>query len=105
MKANYRTLAPIFGALAFALLGVSNCAATCVATVRPAASHSGLHFQPGQIRLLPAAFFKDDDWDHHDESIVGFWRQNLVSKGTEGVPDGTVLENGFRRRIATTQKS
>src|SRR5579875_2067281 len=81
-------------ALAFALLGVSNCAATCVDTGRATASHSSLHFQPGQIRLLPAAFFKDD-WDSAGEPIVGFWRQNLVSKGTEGVPDGKVLENGL----------
>lgn len=95
MKANYRTLAPMFGALAFALLGVSNCAATCVATGQPTASHSSLHFQPGQIRLLPAAFFKDDDWDRHDEPIVGFWSQQLVSRGTEGVTDGTVLEKGL----------
>ena len=93
MKANYRILVPAFGALA--LLGVSTCAATCVATGQPTASHSSLHFQPGQIRLLPAAFFKDDDWDHHDDAIVGFWRQQLVSKGTEGVPDGTVLEKGL----------
>lgn len=97
MKANYRTWTSMFGALAFALLGVSNCAATCVATGRPAASHSSLYFQPGQIRLLPAAFFNDDDGDHHDhgETFVGFWRQNLVSEGTEGVTDGTVLENGL----------
>jgi hypothetical protein len=85
----------MFGALAFGLLGVSNCAATCIGTGRGTASHSSLHFQPGQIRLLPAGFFKDDDWDHHDDAIVGFWRQELVSKGTEGVPDGTVLENGL----------
>lgn len=95
MKANYRTLAPMFGALAFALLGASNCAATCVATGGPAASHTSLHFQPGQIRLLPTAFFKDDDSESVGEPFVGFWRQNLVSKGTEGVPDGTVLENGL----------
>ena len=95
MKATYRTLSPMFGALAFALLGVSNCTATCVATTGPAASHSSLHSQPGQIRLLPAAFFKDDDSDSGGEPIVGFWRQNLVSKGTEGVPDGKVLESGL----------
>lgn len=95
MKANYRKLAPMLGALAFALLGVSNCAATCVDPVRTAAPHSSLHFQPGQIRLLPAAFFKGDDWNSADEPIVGFWRQSLVSKGTEGVPDGKVLENGL----------
>ena len=95
MKANYRTLAPMFGALAFALLTVSDCAATCVDTGRQAASHSSLHFEPVQIRLLPAAFFKDDDRDSGGEPIVGFWRQDLVSKGTEGVPDGTVLENGL----------
>lgn len=93
MKANSRTLAPIFGALAFALLGVLNCAATCVSTGRPTVSHSGWHFQPGQIRLLPAAFF--DDSDSVGEPIVGFWRQNLVSKGTAGITDGTVLENGL----------
>lgn len=28
-------------------------------------------------------------------SIVGFWKVKLVSKGSSGIPDGTVIDNGF----------
>ena len=37
--------------------------------------------------------------DHDDsvDGIVGFWSVTFVSKGTPGVPDGTVFENGFQQ--------
>lgn len=29
------------------------------------------------------------------ESIVGFWRYAMVSQGTDGIPDGTIIDQGF----------
>ena len=35
--------------------------------------------------------------DDSVDGIVGFWRVTFVSKGTPGVPDGTVLNDGFQQ--------
>jgi hypothetical protein len=37
------------------------------------------------------------DRDDSVDGIVGFWSVTFVSKGTPGVPDGTVFENGFQQ--------
>src|SRR5215472_8010003 len=37
------------------------------------------------------------DRDDSVDGIVGFWRVTFVSKGTPGVPDGTVFDEGFQQ--------
>jgi hypothetical protein len=54
-----------------------------------------LYSHPGRIQLLPVAFLAKDDRDNDDASIVGFWHQKLVSKGSAGIEDGTVLDDGL----------
>ncbi len=94
MKTSYKMPAIVFGVLTFALSFVPNCAAQCGSGVHPRLAHSKLHSLSGQIRLLPAAFVTDDDWDHHDEAIVGFWHQQLLIPGTNGAPD-TVADDAL----------
>jgi hypothetical protein len=97
MKINYRTPAGIFGVLAFALSFVPNCAAQCLGGFQPRLTHSNWHSQVGRVQLLPAAFVAKDDGDNDkdDATIVGFWHQKLVSKGSTGIPDGTVVDDGL----------
>jgi hypothetical protein len=47
-------------------------------------------FGPGPLLLVAV---RDDTVD----PIVGFWRVTYVSKGTPGLPDGTVLDAGFQQ--------
>ena len=43
---------------------------------------------------LPASFALRDD-DSEDASIVGLWQVTFTSKGTSGIPDGTVVDAGY----------
>jgi len=47
-------------------------------------------FGPGSPLLVA-------DRDDSVDRIVGFWRVKYVSKGTPGVPDGTVFDNAFQQ--------
>ena len=47
-------------------------------------------FGPGSPLLVA-------DRDDSVDGIVGFWRVTYVSKGTPGLPDGTVLDDGFQQ--------
>ncbi len=106
MKINYGMLAATLGALGFALSLAPSGAAQCLGGSQPRLTHSNWRSQLGQVQLLPAAFVpKDDgdDRDDHDASIVGFWHQQLVSKGTAGVKDGTVLDDGLAQWHSGTE--
>jgi hypothetical protein len=39
--------------------------------------------------------FANDFWGQDDAAIVGLWKIRFISKGTAGVPDGTVLDDGY----------
>lgn len=97
MKTRYGRLAIAFGALTVALSFVPNCAAQCGASPEPKALHKNSWFtQPGQIRLLSAAFKPvDDDIPGGEPSIVGLWHVKLLSKGNPGITDGTTLDAGY----------
>jgi hypothetical protein len=47
-------------------------------------------FGPGSLLLVA-------DRDDSVDGIVGFWRVTYVSKGTPGLPDGTVLDEAFQQ--------
>jgi hypothetical protein len=95
MKANYRTLALGFVALALSLSLVPNSVAECggtrLAKIRP----SSWQFQPGQARLLQAAYVTVSDRRGDSNSIVGFWHVKFIAKGSPGLPDGTEIDAGY----------
>ncbi len=98
MKTSYRTWAgTLFGAFILAALSVANCGAQCLGGSQPRLASPSSYSHPGQVQFLPAAFVPKDDGDNDkdDVTIVGFWHQKLVSKDTNGVPDGTVLDDGL----------
>ena len=47
-------------------------------------------FEPGSPLLVA-------DRDDSVDGIVGFWRVTFVSKGTPGLPDGTVFDEGLQQ--------
>jgi hypothetical protein len=95
MKTAQRLLVAALGVLVPALLVPAHSTAQCLAGSGARIAHTSLFFQPGHIRLLPAAFAETPDSDKAEASIVGFWHQKLISEGTEGVKNGTVLDNGL----------
>jgi hypothetical protein len=96
MKATYsRIFTAILGAVALTLLAVPNCAAECGGIGQPVRLHSSWRPQPGDIRLLPAAFVPADDNDGVDYSIVGLWHVKFVSEGSAGITNGTEIDAGY----------
>ena len=95
MKTAQRLFVTALGVLVPALLVPTGSSAQCLGSFGARAAHTSFFLQPGQIRLLPAALLVDDDANGNDPSIVGFWHDKLVSRGTKNVPDGTVLETGL----------
>ena len=91
MKTIIRISLTVLGMLVPALL-TSNCYAQCGGG-RPV--HTGLSIRLGHAQLLPAAFVpvENDDGGHNNPVIVGFWHQQLISEGSNGIPDGTVVDD------------
>jgi hypothetical protein len=97
-KAMFRTA--ITGTLAMVSLAVglvTEASAGCpnlpgfkAGAVQPISWQGKGEFEPGSPLLVA-------DRDDSVDGIVGFWRVTFVSKGTPGVPDGTVLNDGFQQ--------
>lgn len=49
----------------------------------------------GPSRLTPASLSRAAGEKGSDDRIVGFWKVKFVSEGNSGIPDGTVIDNGF----------
>jgi hypothetical protein len=82
----------VLGLISPALLAPS-CYAQCGAGK---AIHTGFSIQLGDTQLLPATFVRVGDRDRQDgdnPGIVGFWHQQLISQGSSGIPDGTVVDD------------
>lgn len=96
MKTKQRLLFPALGIVA-AVLIAPNCSAQCLGGFHSKATHTSLFLQPGQAQLAPAFFADENDRDHDrdDRLIVGFWSQKLISEGSNGIKDGTMLDNGL----------
>lgn len=95
-KAVFKTV--ITGTLAIALVGmglVTEARAGCGSLDR----HKVGALQPmswqatGEFRPVPLLLIADRD-DSVDR-IVGFWKFKFVSEGSAGIPDGTVIDDGF----------
>lgn len=95
MKTSYRTLILAFAGLASALLLGFNANAEC-GFYRPHVSPSSWQPQVASPRLLNAGFvLAADDNDKDQPTMVGLWKQIWISKGSEGIPDGTEVEAGY----------
>jgi hypothetical protein len=92
MLTSYRTLAGTFGALVFTLFLVPNASAGCGGIGQPLPSHISWHSQVGNAQLAPASLLMVSDGE---AGIVGFWHVKFVSKGSEGIPDGTEIDAGY----------
>ena len=57
--------------------------------------HTGLVLRLGHAQLVRAAFVpvEDDEWNREHPVIVGFWHQQLISEGSSGIKDGTVVDD------------
>ncbi len=91
MKTIFRISLTILGTLVPALFA-PNCYAQCGGG-RPA--HTALSIRVGSAQLVPAAFapVEEEDWGRDHPAIVGFWHQQLISEGSAGIPDGTVVDD------------
>ncbi len=97
-KAMFRTA--ITGTLAMVSLAmglVTEASAGCpnlpgfkAGAVQPISWQGKGEFEPGSLLLVA-------NRDESVDGIVGFWRATWVSKGTPGLPDGTVLGDGFQQ--------
>ena len=78
------------GLVTEASAGCPNLPAFKAGAAQPISWQGKGEFGPGSPLLVA-------DRDDSVDRIVGFWRVTLVSKGTPGLPDGTVLNDGFQQ--------
>ena len=95
-KAIFKTA--ITGTVAMVLLGmglVAEASAGCgnleglkADAIQPMSGQETGQFRPVSLLLVA-------DREDSVDRIVGFWKVKLVSEGNPGIPDGTVLDDGF----------
>ena len=105
-NATRKDLARTLLKAAAATLGLLVCATVFIQTARAdCGSHTntGQKLMPGLAQrplLKPAAYrlaalavaARDDD---NDAAIVGMWKVQFVSEGTNGIPDGTMIDSAY----------
>ena len=97
-KAMFRTaITGILAMVSLALGLVTEASAGCVnppgfkaGAFQPISWQRAGEFGPGSPLLVA-------DLDASVDRIVGFWRVTYVTKGTPGLPDGTVLDDAFQQ--------
>lgn len=82
-------LLPSLGMLAFTLTALPAAHAQC-ATLPKGIHPTAMNLLTLEPRLMTAAL---TDGEEYTPSIVGMWHAKLISKGTPGIPDGTVIDN------------
>lgn len=94
MKAMYRGLIVVLAVATVALALAPMAAAEC------GSLNAGTN--PGAL-LKPQAWNGSDDLSaslmlvSDNDPVVGFWKVKLTAKDTPGIPDGTVLDDGFQQ--------
>jgi len=76
------------GLVAEASAGCANFEGYNAGAIQPLLWQGTDQFGPGSLVLIA-------DRDSSVDRIVGFWKVKLVSEGNPGIPDGTVLNDGF----------
>jgi hypothetical protein len=87
----------ISSTLGIVLLGtvfVSTAVAECGYKGRPTAGGVLPQSWQGPAQAGPSLLLVADDRDA-DDRIVGFWKVKLVSEGSDGIPDGTLVDDGY----------
>ena len=105
-KMTWKDLARSVLKTAAATLGLALCATVFIQTARAdCGSYTSMDQKPlpapAQRPLLraiayrlttPAVAARDDD---NDAAIVGMWKVQFVSEGTNGIPDGTMIDSAY----------
>lgn len=94
MKSLTMRIAPVFGALALAIVFVPHAHAGC-GLYRPASFDASPNRQFGSPHLLLATFNSDDEPAAAEPTIVGTWKEHWISEGSDGIPDGTEIDAGY----------
>ena len=88
----------IIGTLAIVLLGIAFVPGATAQCAFPGWNKAGA-IEPrtwgGAGALRPGSFLLAATQGSSGGGIVGFWKVKFVSEGNPGIPDGTVLDNGF----------
>jgi hypothetical protein len=84
-----------FAGLVSALLLGFNANAEC-GHYNPRVSPSSWQPQMAQPRLLKAGFaIGEENSNATEPTIVGLWKEHWISKGSEGIPNGTEVDAGY----------
>jgi hypothetical protein len=96
MRSTFRIA--LIGTLSIVLLGTIS-VSTATAQCGLFELHKTGAIQPpawqGMSRLTPASLSLVAGQKSSDDRIVGFWKVKFVSVGNPGIPDETVIDNGF----------
>jgi hypothetical protein len=95
MKFVNMRIVPVLSALAFATMVAPYAHAGC-GLYRPASfDATPQQRQFASPRLLRAAFNEDGKGDADQHTMVGTWKEHWISKGSDGIPDGTEIDAGY----------
>ncbi len=86
----------VFG-MVFASTASAQCALPNYASIQRSAQGTG-RFTPDSSSLAAdqeSSADSSQDGRPADGGIVGFWKSKFVSEGSPGIPDGTVIDDGF----------
>jgi hypothetical protein len=101
MKNMIRTVAVTFGMLMVATVLAVNTRAQCGASDGPMTSNTAIALLMRADPLKAATATASAQSSQSQQvapvgaTIVGFWHVKFISKGTTGIPDGTVVDMGF----------
>jgi hypothetical protein len=101
MRTTIRAIAVTFGMLMMATVVAVNARAQCGASDGPMTSNTAtallMHSAP--VKATTATATAQASATLHTAPvgapIVGFWHVKFISRGTTGIPDGTVVDMGF----------
>ena len=97
---NSKSTVPAFFAVILTLTLAPAARAQCGQLRSLHTAPSGWHQQvlgPEQARLISAALEPGPGHELISEDIVGLWHVKYVSEGSQGIPDGTVIDAGYEQ--------
>jgi hypothetical protein len=95
MKIRHNIFVVAFAGLMSVLLLGFNANAECGVFHPAAPSHSSWQPLVQAPRLLNAGFVMAAGETASEPTIVGVWKEHWISKGSEGIPDGTEADAGY----------
>ena len=91
MESLFRKVLAIFSLIVSGAIFAGSASAQCNAALpsAPLMHKQSWHGQQGRLMFVDSRGREDD--------IVGFWNIVLTSKGSSGIPDGSVLDKGLQQ--------